>query len=224
MLVNAIVDPELLIRQYEDLPSTTDDESRGRYQLESERPFAQQLPFLSENCEALCHLMSLAPAAPWAVWNRLAAHELIPMLTAVLREPLRRSVEGEIHILSSGVSEGVFAPGFITLLQNAVVGRGWTIHLGVPCAVSRAGASDAAERVLAALRTEITSPRLRLQVLLGPPPAPAVVIENLVFIAAQDWLSSLLNRGSERANFGVAIDSKELAESLRACFTGASDL
>jgi hypothetical protein len=219
-LLTAIVDPYLLLR---DLSESSEIDPRAPdLSFDRQRPLIQQVPVLTERRDLLCHHLSLSLAGPWAFWTRLSSHELIPIFAAVLTEPSRRSVEGEIHILASGLGNDACSASVLNLFEQAVIGHGWTIRVGLSRYRGRE-AGPAADRVLHELRSHIPSPRLRFWELQRPAPAHALVLDDLVFVAGGDWLQSVLCL-TDRSDFGFALESRYLAESLRACFVGAKEI
>lgn len=219
-LLAAIIDPEQLLP--DSVESDTDTITPGP-RFDRQRSLIDQLPALSEECDAITYKLSLAPAPPWALWTHLAGYELIPTLVAVLTEPSRRTVEGELHILASGVSNETLWPSIVGLIKKAVLDHGWTIRIGLPMEKG-GGRGDAAKNILLSLREQIPSPRLQFWALRRPAPAHALVVGDLAFIAGGDWLHSVLQQQSEANDFGFAMESLELAESLRGCFLGAEEI
>jgi hypothetical protein len=57
-----------------------------------------------------------------------------------------------------------------------------------------------------------------------PIPSCALIISYVVFIANIDWLQSVLKESLESRNFGFAIERRDFAESLRACFLGSHEI
>lgn len=219
-LLTAIIDPERLLLA--SVGSDTDTLTTGP-SFDRQRPLIDQLPVLSEECDALVYKLSLSPSPPWVLWAHLAGYELIPTLVAVLTEPSRRSVEGELHILASGVSDETPLPGIVDLIKKAVLDHGWTIRIGLSKEKGW-GAGAAPENILLSLREQITSPRLQFWALRRAAPAHALVVGDLAFIAGGNWLHSVLQQQSEANDFGFAIESRELAESLRGCFLDAEEI
>jgi len=67
-------------------------------------------------------------------------------------------------------------------------------------------------------------PTFAFWALSRPAPAHALVIDDLVFIAGGNWLGSILQPQPEATDFGFAIESREFAENLRACFVAAEEV
>jgi hypothetical protein len=111
----------------------------------------------------------------------------------------------------------------IDLIETAVLKHGWTIHVGLRRFRDTADRSFT-DNVLSSLRARVPSSRLRFWIMRQPPPAHALVIDDLVFIAGGDWLRSVLQPHQDDLDFGFAVESNELAESLRGCFTGAEEI
>jgi hypothetical protein len=220
-LLTAIVDPELLTRDPGHQAPPEPDSTERKF--DRQRPLGEQLAFLFEERDVLSYHLSLSPPPPWASYTRLAAYELLPVLTAVLSEPSRRSIEGELHILANGVSEATQSPSLVNLVRTAVVDHGWAVHIGIGMAGEQSNHSNVRE-IVSCFRAAIPSPRLRFRGLPRPAPAHALVIDDLAFVAGGDWLRPTLVPQFGAADFGFAIESREFAESLRACFEGAYEL
>jgi hypothetical protein len=219
ILLTAIVDPELVMRE---LAGNVATSVQGGH-FDKYQSLVQQLPALLERVDVLSHHFSLAPSPPWAVWTRLNAYELAQAMITVLTEPSRRSVEGQISILSRGVGTEALSPSFIDLIEGAVVKHGWTIEIGF--AVSRTPpSSDQLASACLSIRARISAPRLRFFALNQPVPAHALVVGDVVFIASVDWLQSVLQQNLDPVNFGFAIESRDLAESFRSCFVGCQQI
>jgi hypothetical protein len=219
-LLTAIVDPEGLAHEagwdVPEAPETTLSKISGDQSL------LQRLPGLAEQCDELQHHLSLAPAPPWAFFSRLAGHELLATLVALLSEPDRRVVEGDIHILTEEFGQLVASPVLLRLLEHAVLNQGWNVTIGLPH--PEGGINATLLDVVSRLRTTIPSPRLQFRLLGLGVPAHAIVIDNLVFLAGGDWLSQSVLTVSRRSDFGFAFENWEMAETLRTCFAGATEL
>ncbi len=203
MLLQAIVDPLLLLSPGGE-PSVA---------IDRDRPIAEQVPQLVVECDVLSHYLSLAPGPPWALWSRLASHELIATVAAVLTEPQRREVEGHLLVLTSALAD-LGNAALLDLLWAAVIEHGWSVTLAVGArGKQRAREIDVG---LATLRERIPSARLEVVHLVGPVPAHALVLGDLVFLAGGDWLSTVIEAPIGLPDFGLAVDSRELADNLLA--------
>jgi hypothetical protein len=218
-LLTAIVDPSVIHREWSDgaIDSFSD------FVFDRSESLGQQLPFLSQRCDALLHQLLVSPSPPWASWTRLAGHDLLPVFVGVLTEPGRRSVEGRIDIFSDIPSEAAVWSSVIDLIQKATEERGWTIHISFP-REPRENQRDACKDAAAALRKAIPSHRLRLWRLKRAFPARALVIDDLTFLAGGDWLSSILKPSHDTPDFGFALESRDFAQTLRSCLIGATEL
>jgi len=217
-LLTAVVDPQVLMRAPDVLDADTPSSTLN---FDRQQPLIEQLPILSQRCDDLCYNLALAPTPPWASWTHLASHELLPSLVAMLTEPSRRSVAGEIHILTSGASNETSSVA--DLIEKAVLVHGWSIQIGLPNVPTQTR-SEVSDSILSSIRGRIPSPRLRFWALSRPAPAHALVIDDLVFIAGGNWLGSILQPQPEATDFGFAIESREFAENLRACFVAAEEV
>ncbi len=218
-LLTAIVDPELLVQGQAE-PGNDERTSSG-ISFDKQRPLIQQLPGLVEKGDEIAHHLSLSPAPPWTVWTRLAAHELMPTLIALLTEPSRRAVAGEILILASATSDTVQSAHVAALVEKAVGQLGWTLQVAVAKEPGRSIGDIT--KALSGLRGRVGSSRLRLWCIDTLPPMPAVIIDDLVFVVGGDWLRSVL-RQDEGTDFGFAIESQDLAERLRAYLVDAQEI
>jgi len=203
LLMIAIVDPE-------SVSVTPTGDSPVKF--DSRLSIGSQMPDLVEKLNKLSHELELRPHAPWLYWSRLGTHDLLPTLTAVLTEPRRRTVNGEIHFVASAVRIPPQSPAILDLLEEAV-GRGWTIHLGL-------GSDRIAEceAELRSLRSRIPSVGLRIWKLPHPVPAHAIVIDDSVFLSVRDWLSTMLEQTLDGASVGFAIEGAHFADTLRSSF------
>jgi len=218
-LMTAIVDPDLLRRSFH---GDTTDEMLPAANLDKQRPLAEQLPFLFQRCEDLCHDLSVALTAPLSLWSPLGPHDIVPTLVAVLTEPRRSPVESSIYILSPTRVSGEQITAVGNLIKQAVGECGWVINLGLPASPSTdAHAMDLAE-ALKNLTQDVSSPRFRVFLLSKTPPAHALVLNDLVFIAVGGWLPALTRQ--RETDFGFAIESAVLAESLRTYFTNTRQI
>jgi hypothetical protein len=214
VLMMAIVDPDMVSIE-PGVPARVASSEK----FDSNRSIGEQIPALTEKLGELSRQLELRPNAPYLYWSRLGTHDLLPTLTAVLTEPGRRSVTGEIHFLVSAVRIPDEAPTILELLENAVGQQGWTIHIGLG-----ADRANDCEKELQSLRRRIPSVGLRLWRLPQAVPAHAIVIDNLVFLSVRDWLSTILEQPLDSANVGFAIEGAHLADTLRAAFKWGEEL
>ena len=213
-LVTAIVDPELLVQE-----AAGGGGGRGAaVSVDRSRTIAQQVPSLCERREVLAHQLSLAPSTPWASWVRLSSFELLPSLLAVLSEPRRRAVAGELHVLASDIAPGALSTPVGELLQRAVLQDGWSVSMLVDRPEeSRREATDAEVR---AIQERLGAGRLQILAASPNVPVNALVLGDLVFAAGESWLAEVVAARANLAGFGI--ESRDLAESLRARFARAA--
>jgi hypothetical protein len=219
-LLTAIVDPELVMREAAGRVEVTPSVQVTNF--DRQQSLLQQLPVLLERLDVLSHYFSLSPAPPFAFWTRLNAYELGQAMIAMLTEPGRRSVQGQISILTQSIGLEALSPDLLNLIDSAVVAHGWSIQVGI--FVSRAQRVDQLNAAGLPVRGRIPSSRLRFFALNQPVSAYALIIDDVVFMSSIDWFQSVLQQGLESTNFGFAIESRELAESFRTYFVGAPEM
>jgi hypothetical protein len=221
MLLTAIVDPESLVNG--DLRDKG-TEPGTHSKIDRQKSLIQQLPFLVDRCDEVCHQLSLPLRPPAATWSPVSVFEYIPTLIGVLTEPLRRSVAGSLHVLTNGPSMEGFSQSILELIKNATVDRGWTVSIGFPrntkAQLNLRGVADS----LASLREFVASPRLRLWELSTPAVVSALVMDDLVFLGIGDWMIAGLQNSTDARNCALMIESRNLAENLRSCFTNAKEV
>ncbi|MBZ5713952.1 hypothetical protein [Nannocystis pusilla] len=206
-LVNAVVDPELLMRKQIEELQTVDS-----HKIDRSRPLVEQLPFLGEERDELAYNLSLTPASPWALWTRLGASDLLPTLAAVLTEPNRRPVEGQILILGSRLDEDLLTSEITAVIAHAVEVRGWQVTL--VCSSGSGSTREAAEKARTTLKALVPSPRLRVLLPYQPVPLHALVMDDAVFLCFSDWLAVAACSEASGLHFGLAIESYPLAKRL----------
>jgi hypothetical protein len=221
MLLTAIVDPESLVNGDWGVKGT---EPEVRSKIDRQKSLIQQLPFLVDRCDEVCHQVALPVRSPAALWSPISVFEYIPTLIGVLTEPSRRSVAGGLHILTSGSSEEGFSQGIVELIKHATVDRGWTVNIGFPKNAKARPIVGGVADCLASLRKFVASPRLRLWELSTLAVASALVLDDLVFLGIGDWMIAGLQNSRDERHYGLAAESRDFAESLRGCFTGAKEV
>ena len=219
-LLTAIVDPELVMREAAGRVEVTPSVQVTHF--DRQQSLLQQLPVLSERLDVLSHYFSLSPAPPFSFWTRLNAYELGQALIAMLTEPGRRSVQGQISILTQSIGLEALSPDLLKLIDSALVAHGWSVQVGI--FVSRAQRVDQLNAAGLPVRARIPSSRLRFFALNQPVSAYTLIIDDVVFMSSVDWFQAVLEQGLESTNFGCSIESRELAESFRTYFVGAPEM
>lgn len=214
-LMSAIVDPQSGLLKF--TPSEAPPASPPKF--DPTKSLGSQMPRMRERANELSRQLELRPEAPAVFWSRLGTHDLLPTLTAVLTEPRRRAVAGDIHFLVSSVRIPEAWPSVLSLIDEAVTAHGWTVNIGLGPEEAAHGEPD-----LQSIRKRIASARLRLWRLPQPPAAHAIVIDDVAFVSALDWLSTLLDRPLDSASLGFAIEAAHFADALRAPFKWSEEL
>ena len=220
LLLRAIVDPAGSRRAARE-GETAEKTPLPRAPRDSQTPLSQTLPELAEARDVLVNRLSVAPTAPWCTWSGVPDHQLLSLLMAVVNEPSRRLVAGHLVLMTTAISEHAQRSTLPECLEVAVTKRGWIVTVAWGTTGDEATDRTSLEQA-AALRARIRSPHLRLRRFAGAVSAHALVLGDIVFLSAADWLCGVLEP-ERRPSFGFAIESLTVAETLRAVVLDASE-
>ncbi|HZF52191.1 MAG TPA: hypothetical protein VE093_26235 [Polyangiaceae bacterium] len=221
MLLGAIVDPGGHAQG-----DTDAEEDPGAQRVNPKfswrQPLGLEMPRLGDQRDRLAYHLSLAPSEPWCLWSGLPGHQILSVLIAMLTEPQRRRVAGELVLLTTCLGANLSQTSIPGLIEAAVKEHGWV--LTIAWAATGDGAIDRCSLEQAeALRAKIPSPRLQFRRFSGSVPAHAIVLNDVVFLAGGAWLGDVLEPGKS-PGFGFAIESLTLAETLRSQVAEATEI